>query len=389
MSTTAHATGSRAGSDFYARLPVFDHFSQLTDPELYMPVPDDWVLGLSDIVRSTSAVEAGRYKEVNTAAAAVIAAVSNKLGTSTFPFVFGGDGASFALPATQADLAREVLSTVAAWVRDSFGFELRIALVPVSAIRAEGHDVRIARFAASPDVSYAMFSGGGLAYAERRMKEGAFAIAPARPGTLPDLSGLTCRFDEIKPERGIILSLILLPGREAGLDAFNALVGQVLSLAEGKEAGRPVPEGGPTLSTPFKSFDLEAKTVRKTAAGLFTLAKIASLRLAAFLILRSGLKVGGFDPVRYRHQLVENTDFRKFDDGLRMTLDCTPALADRLEALLTDARLQGVARYGLHRQNAALMTCFVPSATRSDHIHFVDGAMGGYAMAARSLKPAT
>lgn len=387
METGLHEAGSRAGADFYARLPVFDHFSQLTDPGLYMPVPDDWVLGLSDIVRSTSAIATGRYKEVNTAAAAVIAAVSNKLGTSEFPFVFGGDGASFALPATHADLAREALSAVAAWVRDSFDFELRIAIVPVSDIRAEGHDVRIARFAASPDVSYAMFSGGGLAYAERRMKEGAFAIPPARPGTLPDLTGLTCRFDEITPQRGTILSLILLPAPEASTEAFNALVGQVLSLAEGQEAGRPLPEGGPSLSSPFKGFGLEATSVRKDGPGLATLAKLAALRLFAFLIFRFGLTIGRFDPTRYRHQLVENTDFRKFDDGLRMTLDCTPALADRLEALLVEARKNGVAHYGLHRQDAALITCFVPSPTRSDHIHFVDGAMGGYAMAARALKP--
>ena len=106
-----------------------------------------------------------------------------------------------------------------------------------------------------------------------------------------------------------------------------------------------------------------------------------------FRILGS-LPVGSFDPAQYRHQLVENTDFRKFDDGLRMTLDCTPALADRLEALLSEAERQGIARYGLHRQDAALMTCFVPSPTRADHIHFVDGAMGGYAMAAQAMKPA-
>lgn len=381
-------TASGSEEDFYARLPVFDHFSQLTDPGLYMPVPDDWVLGLSDIVRSTSAIAAGRYKEVNTAAASVIAAVSNRLGTSEFPFVFGGDGASFALPAAQAGLAREALAAVAAWVRDAFDFELRIAVVPVSEIRAAGHDVRIARFAASPDVSYAMFSGGGLAYAEQRMKEGAFAVPPAPPGTLPDLTGLTCRFDEITPQRGVILSLILLPDPAARMDAFNALVTRVLSLAESQEAGRPLPEDGPALSSPFKGFQMEAKTVRRNGSGLAALARMAGGRLASFLIFTFGLKVGGFDPARYRHQLVENTDFRKFDDGLRMTLDCTPALADRLEALLAEARRSGVAHYGLHRQEAALMTCFVPSATRSDHIHFVDGAMGGYAMAARALKPA-
>ena len=387
MEARLHEGNDRAGADFYARLPVFDHFSQLTDPGLYMPAPDDWILGLSDIVRSTSAIAAGRYKEVNTAAASVIAAMSNRLGTSEFPFVFGGDGASFALPASQADLAREVLAAVAAWVRDSFDFELRVALIPVSEIRAQGHDVRIARFAASPDVSYAMFSGGGLAYAERRMKEGAFAIPPAPPGTLPDLSGLTCRFDEITPQRGVILSLIILPDPRASTESFNALVGQVLDLAEGHEAGRPFPDDGPPVPTPFKGFAIEVKTFGKNGPGFTKLAEMVFMRLFAFVVFRLGVTVGRFDPARYRHQLVENTDFRKFDDGLRMTLDCTPALADRLGQLLQEAERQSIARSGLHRQEAALMTCFVPSPTRPDHIHFVDGAMGGYAMAAKALKP--
>ena len=35
------------------------------------------------------------------------------------------------------------------------------------------------------------------------------------------------------------------------------------------------------------------------------------------------------------------------------------------------------------------MTCFVPSPTRPDHVHFVDGAMGGYAAAARAVKLAS
>ena len=121
-------------------------------------------------------------------------------------------------------------------------------------------------------------------------------------------------------------------------------------------------------------------------SGVMTRIVLGVRTLAAHVIFKTGLKVGGFDPARYRRQLVENTDFRKFDDGLRMTLDCTPALADRLETLLASAAAAGLVRYGVHRQSAALMTCFVPSPTRSDHVHFVDGAMGGYAAAARGLK---
>lgn len=388
MSTQALETKAVAAAGFYDRLPVFDRFSQLTDRSIYTPLPEDWVLGLADIVRSTAAIEAGRYKEVNTAAAAVIAAVANALHDNDFPFVFGGDGASFALPADKSDLAREALAAVAAWVWDDFDLQLRIALVPVAVVREAGYDVRVARFAASPDVSYAMFTGGGIAYAEREMKAGTFSLPPAEPGTHPDLTGLSCRFDQIPAERGIILSLIVIPEEGADPAAFGRLVGGILATIEERgEAKRPMPEMGPTMSTPFKGFAMEVKTAgRRGTPRLWTAFWLAVRRIVTFAILRLGLQVGPFDPAQYRHQLVENTDFRKFDDGLRMTLDCTPALADRLEAMLADARDRGIARFGAFRQDAALMTCFVPSATRSDHIHFVDGAMGGYAMAAQALK---
>ena len=188
--------------DFYAGLPVFTGFASVADPTLYQPLPEGWLVGLSDIVDSTDAIAAGRYKVVNTAGAAVIAAVTNALQGRPFPFVFGGDGASFAVAPDCEGLARAALSATAAWVRDDLGLELRIALVPVEAIRARGHDVRVARFAPSPDVSYAMFSGGGLAEAERALKRGEIAIPAAPPGTRPDLTGLSCRWEEFSRRAG-------------------------------------------------------------------------------------------------------------------------------------------------------------------------------------------
>ena len=57
-----------------------------------------------------------------------------------------------------------------------------------------------------------------------------------------------------------------------------------------------------------------------------------------------------------------------------------------LQAILDRARADGIADYGLHAQSNALMTCIVPSHTDSSHMHFVDGAGGGYAKAAEMLK---
>jgi hypothetical protein len=383
-----HRPAQPLTADVYAHLPIFDDFARLTDPALYIPLPDGWVLGISDIVQSTAAIAAGRYKVVNTAAAAVIAAVANALGTNDFPFVFGGDGASFALPPHQAELARAALASAAAWVRDELELQMRVALVPIEAVRANGFDVRVARFAPSPDVSYAMFTGGGLAWAEQQMKAGQFAVPLSGMETRPDLSGLSCRFSEIKAERGVMLSLIILPHLEGDPVAFMELIARILKLAQGGvDVGRPVPDQGPALRWPPPGLDLEARASRlhessRLAARLW----VGASTLASHLIFRTGLRVGGFDPARYRRQLVANTDFRKFDDGLRMTLDCTPEVADQLEGLLTPAEEAGVARWGAHRQASALMTCFVPSPTRRDHVHFVDGAMGGYAAAARRVK---
>ena len=108
--------------------------------------------------------------------------------------------------------------------------------------------------------------------------------------------------------------------------------------------------------------------------------------LIAYIVMKLGIRVGTFDPARYRREVVENSDFRKFDDSLRMTLDCTPGLADRIEGRLSAARSANIVRFGLHRQPAAIMTCIVPSISESNHVHFVDGAAGGYALAAKQLK---
>jgi hypothetical protein len=98
------------------------------------------------------------------------------------------------------------------------------------------------------------------------------------------------------------------------------------------------------------------------------------------------MRVGSFDPAHYLRQTTDNTDFRKFDDGLRMTIDCSEATADSVEGRLAELRDGGILSFGAFRQKQALVTCIVPDPMHNDHMHFVDGAEGGYALAARMLK---
>ena len=189
-----------------------------------------------------------------------------------------------------------------------------------------------------------MFTGGGLAW--RAADEGRSLWRRAAPrGTPLDLTGLSCRFSEIATERGVILSLIVVPGASGDEARFQKLVADILELAEGgAEVGRPMPAGGPGLRWPPEGLDLEARAVAARGRWRWAALLAVGLEVARGLsALPDGLAIGRFDPARYRRQLVENTDFRKFDDGLRMTLDCTPALADRLEATLADAERAGIA----------------------------------------------
>jgi hypothetical protein len=383
-------TTANSSDRFYGGIPVFHGFGSLMDPALYSPLPDDWSIGVADIVESTKAIAQARYKAVNMAGAAVIAAVTNALEGREFPFVFGGDGASFAVSPDDLERARDALAATASWVKDDLNLAMRVALIPVAAIRAQGLDVRVARFGPSPNLSYAMFSGGGLGWAEAAMKRGEFAVPVAPSATQPDLlTGLSCRFEEIPSARGVILSVLVMPTAGADPAAFRKPIEDIIALVEhSPDAGRPVPLGGPALRWPPAGVEFEARAARGGPL-IMRRAFVLANTLFAYLVMRFGISVGGFVPKSYVKEVVENSDFRKYDDGLRMILDCTVELERALTQRLARAACTGIARYGLHRQDAAMMTCFAPSVTRSDHVHFIDGARGGYASAATALKAMT
>ena len=373
---------------FYSGLPIFRDFTHVMDPELFRPLPDDWVVGTADIVQSTKAIAENRYKAVNMAGASVIVAVTHALDDREFPFVFGGDGASFAVPAADAQAAREALIATAAWVRDDLELTLRIGMVSVADIRAKGFDVRVARYAPSPHISIAMFAGGGIAWADAAMKRGEIALTAGPPGARPDLSGLSCRFEEIRSSRGVVLSLVVAPVAGVDMNAFRATVEDIARIVERTpDASRPVPGQKLRLGWPPQGLELEVRASRKRGEPLWLRRiKLLAYTFVGFLIMRFGITVGQFVPAKYTRELIDNSDFRKFDDALRMVLDCTVELADEIEAHLAESAKSNILRYGTHRQHAAMMTCFTPSVTQTNHVHFIDGAMGGYAMAASQLK---
>ncbi len=321
--------------------------------------------------------------------AAVISAQINAHEDMGFPFIFGGDGAGFAVPPGWAQRSADALAAVQVWAREEFGMGLRTGMVSVAEIRTAGFDLRVARFLVSDGAEYAMFAGGGLNWAEARMKAGAHTIPPAPPGTQPDLTGLSCRWSHMPSRHGTVLSVVILPGRDAAEDAFAGVLREVLEVAGGLDrAGHPAPETGPGTSWPPAGATLEAHCQRRGKSLGGARRKVLLESLVAWLLIRTGWKIGGFDARRYQRMIGANADFRKFDDGLKMTLDCDARTEARLRAILDGAQRAGLVRFGLYRQDEAMMTCIVPSILTDDHVHFVDGASGGYTEAARQIKDA-
>ncbi|WP_349435428.1 DUF3095 domain-containing protein [Pararhizobium sp. A13] len=371
---------------FFSTLPVFVEFEGVADASNYRALPADWALATADIVDSTGAIEAGRYKAVNMAGASVISAILNALGKHDLPFVFGGDGALVAVPPSGVEKARAALSAVQKWVTEELQLTLRAALVPVGDVNTAGLEVRVARFQVNPNISYAMFAGGGSSWAEARMKEGLFAVPPAPEGARPDLTGLSCRWNPIQSRHGDIVSIIAVPTGSGNNEAFQALISDVVALAAAEERdGHPVAAEGPQIGLSVAGLSAETKTApkgKRLQHRLFILGQY----LLLVCLYRLGLTLGNFDPRRYRREVARNSDFRKFDDGLKMTIDVDPERLRLIEARLEEAAKAGVCRYGLHRQDSALMTCIVPTPLSHDHMHFIDGAAGGYAVAASRLK---
>ncbi|NVO56004.1 DUF3095 domain-containing protein [Rhodobacteraceae bacterium B1Z28] len=374
-------------SAFYENLPLLRDFTRLANPAQFTAVPEDWVLGVADIVDSTGEIARGRYKTVNMVGAAVISAMINAMGGKLFPYVFGGDGAGFAVPPSAVDEARAALAALRRWAEEEFSMPLRAALVPVAELRRAGKDLRVARYAPSSGVDYAMFSGGGLAWAEEQMKDGLYEVPPAEPGAQPNLEGLSCRWSNSPARHGRIVSLVVQPTASATESDFADLAQSVLSASEGLErAGHPVPADGPPMTWPPPGLDLDAHVARAGRNMVVQKLLLLGQNLLIALLFLTGKRLGQFAPNHYKRMVSRNADFRKFDDGLKMTLDCDPTTLSQIEHMLEEARGRGKIRYGLHAQNEAMMTCFVPSATRDDHVHFVDGASGGYAQAAAAMR---
>ena len=379
------------GEDFFKALPVFTRFADYTQPENYYPAPADWIAVVADIEGSTQAIAEGRYKAVNMVGAAVITSILNAHSGIDLPYVFGGDGATLLVPSSIKGQVAKTLNATRAWAKGAFDLSLRVGMVPLSDLVARGAEVRVAKYQMTPGNALAMFAGHGVELADRLIKadNSPYCLVDEAPEGDPDLDGLSCRWEPLETTRGTMLTLLVHADDKADAGAEQAVYREVTDaiaeILEGESQGAPVTLGNLKYRWPPKGFWYEIKTAPR-GKRLKKFFGVALITLIAWHLNRTNKPLGGFDPARYRDELRAQSDFRKFDDMLRMVVDCTHAQAQSIEAFLQTAHDEGRLCYGLHRSPRALMTCLVFSLENQRHIHFIDGDGGGYALAATQLK---
>ncbi len=371
---------------FYDSLPVISAFGQALERTAYLALPSSWYVCVTDVVASSEAADAGRYKAVNLAGASAISAVSNEIGGLEFPFSFGGDGSRFAVHPDDTSLVAGTLSRTSRWVLDQLSLELRVGMIPVRAIRDAGKEVLVARYGASGTAPFALFAGGGIEWAENELKLGRFSIPKGAVGDRPNLTGLSCQWGPMAARNAEVLSIIVKPIDGAENESFLETIKSLLQLIERLGGQSPVPESGPEVRWPKNSIELVARVSADHRPLWLRKLSATGRTLLYWIFFKAGMKLGGHDANQYRKAVASNTDFRKFDDGLYLTLDCSSELSIAISELLESAAKSGGVKYGVFSQQRALLTCVVLSADDGKHVHFLDGEGGGYVAAAKKMK---
>ncbi|MFN9649521.1 MAG: DUF3095 domain-containing protein [Pseudanabaena sp.] len=379
--------------DFYANLPVLENFVDITHSENFYAVPKDWAVIITDIADSTKAIEAGRYKDVNLLGACSIIVILNLVGELEIPFVFGGDGASILIPSKFIEGAEQALLAVQKLADEEFHLTLRASVVPMEAITSN-YEIKIAKLYISENYNQAILRGGGISYATQLVKDKAitdFYSPKPEKSSIADFSGLECRWQDIPTRHEEILSLIVqvtAPRQPQVDNLYREVINQIDRIYGKDTECHPVVTRNLQLAFRCKNLLSETRVFTASQSWLqkkLYLLKLRMINLLGLFLMTFDIKIGNFNWGNYKQIVSEATDFKKFDDVLRMVISGRAKQRQKLTDYLEKKFQEGHLVYGFHVSDRALMTCLV-FERNGRQVHFVDGADGGYALAAKQMK---
>jgi len=372
---------------FYSSLPIHTQSVNqvLADASLFHEVPEDWHIVLTDIKNSTAAVRAGQHQLVNLiAAGSIIAALNICRNTEiNIPFFFGGDGATLLVPPSILEQTTKTLYEHSRNAFNNFNLQLRVGDMPVAEVYKNKYKLKIAKVRIRKPFSIPVLKGNGLVFAEDVIKaeENMPVFNEGYLGIL-NLEGMECRWDRIKPPEDLneVVSLLVTTKSSKNQAKIYKKVLDYIDEIYGPQTKRePITIQRLKLKASLIMIAIEGKT-KMGELDLWYMFKNWLFTLFGKLYIRFYQK-----GQHYLQQLVQLSDTLVMDGRINTVMSGTPQQRKKLMKALDKMEAKGDIIYGLSVSEESVISCYVRN--RDDqHIHFVDGAEGGYTRAAKVLK---
>lgn len=377
---------SKTNHNFYDQMPVnrIQLSELLLTDNAFEQVPLDWTVIITDIKGSTAAVMSGSSEIVNYIATGSIVTLLNLAFKAkiSIPFFFGGDGATFIVPSILADLALNKLVAYQDNVIKNFGLDLRVGSVSVQSLYEQGHEIKLSKFALTPYFSIPIVLGNGLNYAEQLIKGADYQLNTQKDANEDlDLEGMQCRWDKISAPgelNEILTLLVIVPEVKNQAIAFSKVIESIDAIYGEIKSRQPISIEKLKLNSTFDRIKTEMRnTIGKIKIFLMLKTWLATSIGKLYFLTTSGKK--------YLIRLVEMSDTLVLDGKINTVISGNENQRIKLMRVLDALESKGEILYGFHVSNASIMSCYVRDM-KNEHIHFVDGADGGYTKAAGILK---
>ena len=199
-----------------------------------------------------------------------------------------------------------------------------VGVVPVSEITKHGKKFNVAKYIFTPTgCCIAMFQGGGANLADYMVKHEGYEIQIEEGDErAPNLDGLSCRWQPIKAEHDTIMTLLVLstiPESDTEIyDEINRYISGVLDQDVNPVNIKNLKYKWPTFETlrQCRMVWQRGNVPLNIADHVFWIVLFNVLNR-----LNPGWKF--FNVPHYRQSMIDNSDYKKFDDTLRMVVDCT------------------------------------------------------------------
>ncbi|MDA0824060.1 MAG: DUF3095 family protein, partial [Proteobacteria bacterium] len=374
-----------SSKDFYTQLHEqrLSVSGLLAESQHFRSVPGDWHVVVTDIKGSTELVASVRHETINLiATGSIIAALNIAYAKSIeVPFFFGGDGATLLVP---EKLLVEILHALEEHSRNTmhnYAMTLRVGSVQVATVIEQGHSIDIAKLVRNKAFSIPIVIGGGLVFAEKLIKsrhEKRDPIVMDDESNL-DLTGMECRWDRIRPplETGEVVCLLVnVLNQAVSASVLKAVIDYIDDIYGPRPARNPISK---------ERLQLDSSTA---AIGKETRVKLGRFdwRYAIEHWFRTAVIGPAFmrytaDGQGYVASVPELSDTLTIDGRINTVIAGTAQQRQQLTAELDRMEATGAILYGLYATSASIMSCYVRNR-EDQHIHFIDGADGGYTHAA-------